>query len=418
MDIQNLLVNGRRYRKPCVPTVVICVDGWDPAYLRAGLKACELHFLGSLQWRGFIAQASAVMPTFTNPNNASIVTGVSPAEHGIQGNYLYDRESGREVMVNSGAFLRTPTILASLEHAGVRVGIVTAKDKLRSIIGAELRGLKLSAESANLEAIIDPQLRERIGELGAPDKYSAELSYYALEAALHIMRAGAADLLYVSLSDYVQHKSAPGEAAATDFFRHLDEAVKELTHLGVLVGLTADHGMRDKCGVTGKPNVLYLESELSVRCGAGNFKVICPITDPYVRHHGALGSFARVYALTPDANLIAAREHLARLRGIEAVLERQTAADDLDLPFDLEADLVVLAAHDFVLGSTPANHDLSALGKERLRSHGGASELVVPFLINAPITDEYALRATRRGLRNFDMFDYVLNGAEVSKVAQ
>src|SRR4051794_40450795 len=94
MNTQTFLVNGRPYRKPRVPTVVICVDGWDPAYLRAGLKGGELQFISSLQWRGFVALASAVMPTFTNPNNASIVTGVSPAEHGIQGNYLYDRDSG------------------------------------------------------------------------------------------------------------------------------------------------------------------------------------------------------------------------------------------------------------------------------------------------------------------------------------
>jgi phosphonoacetate hydrolase len=418
MNTQTLLINGRHYRKPRVPTVVICVDGWDPAYLRAGFKGRELDFLSTLQWRGFIALASAVMPTFTNPNNASIVTGVSPAEHGIQGNYLYDRDSGREVMVNSGDFLRAPTILATLERAGVRAGIVTAKEKLRSIIGAELHGLKLSAEAANFESIADPRLRQSIGALGSPDRYSADLSYYALQAALHIMRAGAADLLYVSLSDYVQHKSAPGEAAANDFFRHLDEVVKELTHLGVVVGLTADHGMRDKCSATGEPNVLYLESELSVRCGPGKFKVICPITDPYVRHHGALGSFARVYALTADADVVTAREHLAGLHGVEAVLERQAAADDLDQPFDLEADLAVLATGDFVLGSTPANHDLSALGKERLRSHGGASELLVPFLLNAPVTDEYALRATRRGLRNFDIFDYVLNGAALPDVLQ
>jgi phosphonoacetate hydrolase len=97
------------------------------------------------------------------------------------------------------------------------------------------------------------------------------------------------------------------------------------------------------------------------------------------------------------------------------VLDRQVASDDLDLPFDLEADLVVLGAADFVLGSTPSSHDLSALDGARLRSHGGMSELVVPFVINAPVEATYVLRATRRGLRNFDIFDYVLNAAIVGE---
>ena len=352
------------------------------------------------------------MPTFTNPNNASIVTGVTPAEHGIQGNYYYERETGREVMLNDASFLRAPTILSALERAGVRVGIVTAKDKLRSIISAGLEGIAISAEYPSSTTIADARLRALIGAMPAPDRYSAELSYYALDAAVHIMRAGGADLVYVSLSDYVQHKCAPGHPDANAFFHKLDSTVDELTRLGVTVGITADHGMNDKCGADGTPNALYLEDELTERFGAGKFKVICPITDPYVRHHGALGSFARVYALTPDADLEAARHELTRLPGVQTVFDRRSAADDLDLPFDLEADLAVVAASDFVLGSRRSDHDLSHVGDARLRSHGGASELVVPFVVNAPIKADYVLRAARRGLRNYDIFDYVLNGTE------
>lgn len=408
--MNTVLVNGRRYLKPRAPTAIICVDGWDPAYLRAGLASGDLSCVASFYAHGFVAFASAVMPTFTNPNNASIVTGVTPAEHGIQGNYFYERETGREVMLNDASFLRTPTILAALERAGVRVGIVTAKDKLRSIIAAGLEGIAISAERPSSATIAYAGLRTLIGAMPPPDRYSAELSYYALDAAVQIMRTGDADLIYVSLSDFVQHKYAPGHPDANAFFRKLDATIDELTRMGVTVGITADHGMNDKCGDDGRPNALYVEDELAERFGAGKFKVICPITDPYVRHHGALGSFARVYALTADADLEVARRALACLPGVQAVFDRRSAADDLDLPFDLEADLAVVAASDFVLGSCQSHHDLSAVSGARLRSHGGASELVVPFVINAPIKAEYVLRAARRGLRNYDIFDYVLNG--------
>src|SRR5437868_12484419 len=124
-------LNGRSYRLPTRPTVVICADGCDPSYLEAGIAAGALPTVARWREAGYFALAEAVMPTFTNPNNMSIVTGAPPALHGISGNFTLDRDSGAEVMMTDPALLRSNTILALMSQAGIAVAAVTAKDKLR-----------------------------------------------------------------------------------------------------------------------------------------------------------------------------------------------------------------------------------------------------------------------------------------------
>jgi phosphonoacetate hydrolase len=98
------------------------------------------------------------------------------------------------------------------------------------------------------------------------------------------------------------------------------------------------------------------------------------------------------------------------LTGVEKVLSREMACKELELPPDLVGDLIVLGDEHTVLGSTPTAHDLSALKGARLRSHGGLAEQGVPFILSRPLTTEYAALAASRPLRNFDIFDFVLNG--------
>jgi phosphonoacetate hydrolase len=173
--------------------------------------------------------------------------------------------------------------------------------------------------------------------------------------------------------------------------------------MGAVVGIVADHGMNDK------PRVIFLEDELNGRFGAGAARVICPITDPFVRHHGALGSFVRVYAR--DAGKIdAMMAASADLPGVAAVLDRAEAAERLELPFDREADFVVLGDAATAIGAARADHDLSGLAGHALRSHGGQREQHVPFILSRPLSPEYRSRAAQGRLRNFDIFDFALNG--------
>src|SRR3984885_6962335 len=410
--MEPIVLNGRSYRKPGRPTAVICADGCDPAYLEAGIAAGALPTIAEFREHGFYGLADAAMPTFTNPNNVSIVTGVPPAVHGIAGNFALDRASGAEVMMNDPTMVRTPTLLALMSQAGVATAAVTAKDKLRRMLGHGVKGINFSSEAADTCTLAEHGIEgvEALVGRPKPDMYSAGLSLYVLDAGIRLVEQGRAALLYLSLSDYVQHGHAPDEPEALDFHRALDARIARLMALGCVVGATADHGMNDKALPDGSPHVIYLEDVLNRQFGAGAVRVICPITDPFVRHHGALGSFVRVYAKTGAAPAELARA-VRGLAGIDQVLERAAAAAEYELPYDREADLVVTGDANTVIGASAAEHDLSELAGHRLRSHGGRGEQRVPFLVSHPLTPAYREKAKSR-LRNFDIFDFALNGVE------
>ncbi len=408
--MEPIVLNGRRYRRPTQPTVVICADGCDPAYLDAGINAGVIPTIAGFRNGGFFGTADAAMPTFTNPNNVSLVTGVPPSVHGISGNFALDRATGAEIMMTDPAMLRSPTLLALMAQAGVAVAAVTAKDKLRRMLGHGWQGVCFSSEMADACTVEEHGVEHVEALVGRPkpDMYSADLSLFVLDAGIKLVEQGRAELLYLSLSDYVQHGHPPDETEALDFHHALDARVAALIALGCVVGVTADHGMNDKARPDGSPHVIFLEDVLNREFGAGAVRVICPITDPFVRHHGALGSFVRVYAKKPVA-----LEELARsvrgLPGVDQVLDRAAAAAEYELPYDREADLVVTGDANTVLGASEAEHDLAALAGHRLRSHGGRGEQRVPFLLSHPLTTAYRERARGR-LRNFDIFDFALNG--------
>ena len=411
--MEGITLNGRHYRPPTRPTVVICADGCDPAYLEAGLAAGVLPTIARLRDQGFFALAEAAMPTFTNPNNVSIVTGVPPSSHGISGNFYLDRESGAEIMMTEPSLMRSATILALMAQAGVAVAAVTAKDKLRRMLGHGLRGVVFSSERADGCSLAENGIDgvEALVGRARPDVYSADLSLFVLDAGIRLVASERAQLLYLSLSDYVQHGHAPEAPEALAFHQALDERLAEFARLGCVVALTADHGMNDKALADGSPHVLFLEEMLNRQFGAGTVRVICPITDPFVRHHGALGSFVRVYR-TGRAALAELASATRALPGVDAVLDRDEAARRYQLPWDREADLVVTGDRNTVIGATPAEHDLAALAGHRLRSHGGEAEQSVPFLLSHPLSAAYRLRARSRPLRNFDIFEFALNGVE------
>ncbi len=391
-------LNGRSYHRPAAPTVVVCLDGSEPGYIEAAVAADLAPFFTALAKRGTEALAQGVMPSFTNPNNLSIVTGAPPDRHGISGNYFLDPESGEEVMMNDPRFLRAPTIFAAAQAAGATLAIVTAKDKLRGLLAHGLEpgpdAVCFSAEKAD-QATLD-----FVGQ-PLPDVYSAELSEFVLAAGVALMRERRPELMYLSTTDYIQHKHAPGSPEANDFYAMLDHYLGELDALGAVIAVTADHGMKPKHDERGRPDVIYLAEELDQRLGAGRSRVILPITDPYVVHHGALGSYAVVYLENADGPAVA--DFLSQLMGIDLVLERERAAARFELPPDRLGDLVVISAAGKVLGTRERDHDLSGLDVP-LRSHGGLSEQAVPLLLNRPCHI-----AEPNELRNFDAFHLALN---------
>lgn len=408
-DSRDVSVNGRRYRFPHEPAIVICLDGSEPGYIEAAIAEGLAPNLARMIETGASFTALSTIPSFTNPNNISIITGVPPAIHGIAGNYFLDPASGEEVMMNDPRFLRARTIPAAFHEAGARVAVVTAKDKLRTLLGAGLamesgRAVAFSAERADAARPAENGIGEVPGFVGLPlpEVYSAALSEFVFAAGVRLVERFRPALMYLSTTDYVQHKAPPGSPEANAFYAMVDRHVGRLDALGAVLALTADHGMNDKHLPDGSPDVLYLQSWFDSRLGAGRARVILPITDPYVKHHGALGSFATVYLPSgvDPAPLLAA---LGAAEGVSLALPRAEAVRRFELPPDRVGDIVVLAARHKALGTSPERHDLSALDAP-LRSHGGLEEQRVPMILNRRVH-----LPEGHTLRNFDAFDLALN---------
>jgi phosphonoacetate hydrolase len=402
-------VNGRKYRMPNVPRVVVCIDGSEPGYIERAIEQGLAPNFARLMTEGSNLSALSVIPSFTNPNNISIITGGAPALHGIAGNYFYDPSTGQEVMMNDARFMRAPTIMQAFHEAGAKVAVVTAKDKLRTLLGNGLdfktgRAIAFSSERADKATLADNGIADVPARVGmpVPDVYSARLSEFVMAAGVSLLRRERPDLMYLSTTDYVQHKAAPGTPAANDFYAMMDRYVGEIDALGCVLALTADHGMNDKHLPNGEPDVIYLQDLFDDWLGTDAARVILPITDPYVAHHGALGSFATVYV--PKG--VALNELLGRLRNVEGIdiaIDREEACRRFELPGDRIGDIVVTSTMHKVLGTSRDRHDLSGLD-EPLRSHGGLTEETVPMIVNRKVS-----LPTGRRLRNFDVFDVALN---------
>jgi phosphonoacetate hydrolase len=396
---------------------VVCIDGGDPAYLQRYLAEDAIPNIARFMREGFATVAEGTVPSFTCPNNMSIITGTPASRHGISGNFYLDVRTGNAVVMTGPELLRGDTILSRFAAAGARVASITAKDKLRRQLAKDLdvsRGnVSFSSEFAGRCTLAENGIEnvlERVG-MPQPDMYSMELSLFVLEAGIRLLEGKhRPDLLYLSLTDWVQHKYAPHEPEAKRFYQALDRRFGRLAGLGADVALTADHGMNDKSDAAGRPNVVWLQDILDAQFGKGDTRVICPITDAFVAHHGALGGFVRVWcqgkASSKDVISV-----VRSLDGIEAVLDKATACRVHELPADREADVVVISTADTCIGGAQAEHDLKGLEGHRLRTHGGVSEAKVPFILSAPLNDAYRLKAGAATPKSYQIFDFALNGA-------
>jgi phosphonoacetate hydrolase len=408
-------VNGTRYRWPLRPVVVVCIDGGDPSYLQQFLADGSIPNIARFISQGFAGVADGSMPSFTCPNNMSLITGTPTSKHGISGNYYLDTSTWQPVVMTGPDLLRGDTIIARFAELGAKVVSITAKDKLRKQLAKGLdvsQGhVSFSSEFADRCTMADNGIENVLEFVGMPKPgmYSMELSLFVLEAGLKLLQQRRPDLLFLSLTDFVQHKWSPQEEDARRFYRQLDDVFGRLAACDITLALTADHGMSDKSNAAGEPNVIWLQDILDARFGKDAAVVICPITDAFVAHHGALGGFVRVWS----RGKVGAQEiiqHIGGIDGIELALDKPTACRMFDMPPDREADVAVVARHDVCIGTSAAHHDLSGLQGHRLRTHGGVSEAKVPFILNRPLNDTYKARAASVPLKSYQIFDYAING--------
>ncbi len=403
--------NERVYPTPKVPAIAICLDGCEPEYLEKAIADGLMPTLKRMKETGTDRLAHSVIPSFTNPNNLSIATGRPPIVHGICGNYLIDPDTGEEVMMNDVRFLRAPTVFKQFYDAGARVAVVTAKDKLRALLGAGLqfdddRAKCFSAEKSDTSTQAEHGQEKASEWLGMaqPEVYSAELSEFVFAAGVKLLKEWKPDVMYLTTTDYVQHKFAPDDAEAKSFYEMFDRYLTELDALGAAIVVTADHGMKPKHHADGSPNVIYVQDLMDEWLGKDAARVILPITDPYVVHHGALGSFGTAYL--PEGADHA--DIIARLKAREElilVVDKDEAIKRFELPGDRIGDIVMISGENICIGTSAHRHDLAAL-KEPLRSHGGLTEQEVPFIVNRAIDLPSA-----PSLRNFDAFYYATTAA-------
>lgn len=409
--IPTVTVNGNPYAVPIRPTVVVTIDGCAVEYLTAALDGGHMPNLRELlNSSGYFVDALSEMPSFTNPNNVSIVTGVAPAHHGIIGNYYRDRD-GRERQLTEPTDLRADTIHDALHRIGIPILVVTAKEKLRRLLGSG--GVPtVSVEHADTQSIAPYGSGTAADLVGrpAPHIYDWDASIYALDIGLAAHRRnGPLGLLYVSFTDYVQHRNPPGSPLANRFYAAFDDRLAQYLEAGYLVGITADHGMNAKHHADGSPRLVLLEDILRDAGIAGH--AVLPITDPYTAHHGALGSFAWVYTDPGDRDR--AIELLGNAGGVTEIYTGTEAATAFELAADLAGDIAVTADRHTVLGRSQAFHNRTE-PPMHLRSHGGRYEQVIPLILSEKPSSAYLHSRIGRPHRNRYIHDLLLNGCSAS----
>ena len=406
-------INNREYPSTIKRTcVVICLDGSQKEYLDEASKANLTPNLDKIIKNGEYLMAQSAIPSFTNPNNISIVTGQPSSVHGICGNFFYTPSTGEEVMMNDPQYLRAPTIFEKYYESGAKIALVTAKDKLRTLLGNGLkyddkRALCFSAEKSD-QATMALNGIENINDwigMPVPEVYSAELSEFVMAAGVKLMEEYKPDIMYLSTTDYIQHKYEPGNEVANKFYSMFDKYIGKLDNMGAMLVITADHGMKPKSQKDGSPNAVFLQDYLDDVFSKGKTKVILPITDPYVVHHGALGSFATIYLKDKD-NVDLVINEIKKIKEIEVVLNKDDACKTYNLPKDRTGDIICMSSEFMTIGSSKDKHDLSGLN-EPLRSHGGLHEREVPFIINKKLSQINS----NKQIYNYDAFFYGIIGA-------
>jgi len=409
----NLEINKREYPSSFSKTaIVICLDGSQKEYLDEASKSNLTPNLDKLIASGENLLVHSAIPSFTNPNNISIVTGQPSSVHGICGNFFYTPETGEEVMMNDPKYMRAPTIFEKFYNSGSKIALVTAKDKLRTLLGNGLsfdddRAICFSAEKSD-QATKDLNGIDNVNDwlgMPVPEVYSEGLSEFVMAAGVKLLEEFKPNIMYLSTTDYIQHKYAPGNETANKFYAMFDKYIGLLNKENVSIIITADHGMKPKSKEDGSPNAIFLQDYLDKKFEPNMAKVILPITDPYVVHHGSLGSFATIY-LEDKSKIDSVVNAIKEIKDIEVVLTKDEGCSTYNLPPDRMGDIICMSSEFMTIGSSEDKHNLSGLN-EPLRSHGGLHEREVPFISNLKLQN----LDTSKQLYNYDAFYYAINGA-------
>ena len=344
-------------------TVLITIDGLDPEYL----DVCDAPNLKEMAKRGFHVTGKCMMPSVTNVNNVSVVTGKYPTDHGISSNYRLVRETGEDIYMESGEYILSETFFQRATRMGATSILSTSKDKLRTLL-SEGASTAISSERAPRWAV------DAVGE--PPPIYSLDVNGWTIRAATEAMKRSAADIVYISTTDFAMHTYAPEEPESQRHITILDDAIGDLVeaHPDVTLFLTADHGM------SAKSRMVVLDDVFSRHGVAAQAVPI--IKDRYVVHHNNLGGCMFIYLDPGHADQVdEAADALRKTTGVERVYTRAEAVEELRLNYDRIGDLVVTGDSETVFGPKELSDTWNDTGAgSGLRSHASAYEQDVPII--------------------------------------
>jgi len=335
--------------------LLICLDACSPEYLEFSV----LENINHLIENGFYIIGSSVIPTVTNVNNVSIITGEFPIMHGITGNYFYEYETDSFKYMESAEYLLCPTLLERAKEKGMSTALLTSKEKL----------LRLLQKGADIAVTAEKPPAYLIKEIGiSADVYSAEINIWLFKAAMYLIKSQSPDLIYLSTTDYIMHKYPPEHQASIKHLRQIDNLIGEIHELEPEreIYITADHGMNEK------RKAINIESWL-IEEGIQS-KVVPIIKDKYVVHHQNLGGAAYIYLSKKELkkNVI---EILRNIKGIEEIYSKEEAIKQFHLLGYRIGDLFILGDRETVFG------EVNNLVQEiNIRSHGSRYESRVPII--------------------------------------
>jgi len=350
--------------RPPRRALVFLIDGFDPDYLRA----TRLPHLARLARAGSSTlDGRGVLPSLTNVNHVSLLTGTYPERHGLSANFYCDRVTGREVFMDEVAFVREPLLFERAGALGWTTALVTAKEKLTRLLR---RGVDLSLHTAS----VPPELGQALGP--PPDIFSMECNLWVLQAAREVAARYAPGLLYVATTDYPEHKLPPDSPEMQQHLLLTDELIGRILDLydpdRDLVVLTADHGMNAKTRSV-SPVRLLAEAGISARG-------VPLIRDGLYAHHRDLGG-ALYLSVDDPATARRAAAVLAGASGVDLLVPRPEVGR-YHLPSDRVGDLVCFGSREWALGVWD---DGAATREEQgLRSHGSLHEQTIPLILAGP----------------------------------
>ncbi|XVS67580.1 alkaline phosphatase family protein [Actinosynnema sp. CA-299493] len=337
------------------PLVVIDVVGLTPRLLP------HMPNLTRLGRRGWQAELGTVLPAVTCSAQSTLLTGLTPAEHGIVGNGWYFRDLGEvHLWRQHNRLVQGEKLWETARRA--HPGYTAANVCWWYAMGASTdititpRPIYHADGRKSPDAYVRPPALhdELVGELGEFPLFqywgptaTLKSSEWIVGAARRVLAAQRPDLLlvYVPHLDYDLQRFGPDSPQAARAAADVDAALAPLLTdadaAGATVVALSEYGITEAHRPVDVNRALRRAGLLEVHTQAG-----MELLDPWTSRAFAVADhqIAHVYVADP-ADLPRARAVLEELPGVDVVLDREAQAG-VHLDHERSGELVVVAEPD------------------------------------------------------------------------